>query len=192
MKKSIGLGLLLTCISTVYADSWIGKPESELFSAKGKPANTLKAGAKVIYTWPDLQVTVVNGVVTDFRIRDISAEAADAARRKEAREAELRNAAAAANQKAETQKKTQEEEAAMQQRIQERQRQNAAREQKRSQIEILKAHRRSLSAEIDRLKGTQMALFNANRNREGNGMSPEIQAKQDELWALDRELAALN
>ncbi len=80
----------------------------------------------------------------------------------------------------------------MQQRIQERQRQNAAREQKRSQIEILKAHRRSLSAEIDRLKGTQMALFNANRNREGNGMSPEIQAKQDELWALDRELAALN
>ena len=41
-----------------------GTQEADLLALKGTPVNRVEAGSKVIYGWPDMEVVVVDGVVT--------------------------------------------------------------------------------------------------------------------------------
>jgi hypothetical protein len=46
--------------------------EGELLELKGPPKNTASAGAKTVYTWDDVTVTVVGGKVVDSKARKSS------------------------------------------------------------------------------------------------------------------------
>ena len=56
--------LFLALAAHLSAEVSEGMKEADLLALKGKPANQASVGARVIYGWPDMQVTVVDGVVT--------------------------------------------------------------------------------------------------------------------------------
>ena len=58
-----------------------GTPESDLLARKGAPVTRVASGNRVIYGWPDMQVTVVDGVVAKVSYKDAATEAAEQARR---------------------------------------------------------------------------------------------------------------
>jgi cytochrome c biogenesis protein CcmG, thiol:disulfide interchange protein DsbE len=52
------------------AEVTLGMPEAELLAEKGNPSSRAVAGSRAIYDWPDMRVTVVDGVVAKIAPRD--------------------------------------------------------------------------------------------------------------------------
>jgi len=93
--------MIAAIIPPLFAESapvTIGMPVTDLVAAKGTPQSKAGLGKKFIYRWPDMQVTVVDGKVESFKLRNIEAE------KVEARE----NAQAEANRKANAEAKARE------------------------------------------------------------------------------------
>lgn len=75
------LVLLFLAAARLGADVTQGTTEAALLAAKGPPATKVAAGSRVIYGWPDIQVTVVDGVVAKITYKDAATEKAETARR---------------------------------------------------------------------------------------------------------------
>jgi thiol-disulfide isomerase/thioredoxin len=73
--------LLLALAVRVCGQVAPGMGEADLLALKGAPASKVAAGSKVIYGWPDMQVVVVDGVVTKVTAKNAGADAAEADRR---------------------------------------------------------------------------------------------------------------
>jgi cytochrome c biogenesis protein CcmG/thiol:disulfide interchange protein DsbE len=76
--------LFLFSVVQVCAQVTQGMREADLLALKGTPTSKVAAGSKVVYGWPDLQVVVVDGLVTKAIARNAAAEAAEADRRSQA------------------------------------------------------------------------------------------------------------
>jgi thiol-disulfide isomerase/thioredoxin len=79
LRLIVALFLVLTV--RICAQVAQGLHEADLLALKGAPSNKVAAGSKVIYSWPDMQVIVVDGVVTKVTAKNASAEATEADRR---------------------------------------------------------------------------------------------------------------
>jgi cytochrome c biogenesis protein CcmG/thiol:disulfide interchange protein DsbE len=81
--RHLRLAVALFLALAVRADAQVaqGMHEADLLALKGAPSSKAAAGSKVIYSWPDMQVILVDGLVTKVTARNASAEAAGADRR---------------------------------------------------------------------------------------------------------------
>lgn len=92
-KLVVCLILLVGVISPLSADPvTVGMSEADLLKSYGTPQTKAKLGKKSIYRWPEVQVTLVEGKVESFQIRDVVAEKENA---KERARAEARRKAEA-------------------------------------------------------------------------------------------------
>jgi cytochrome c biogenesis protein CcmG, thiol:disulfide interchange protein DsbE len=80
-RLPVVLSLFLALAIGIRAQVAPGMHEADLLALKGEPLSKMAAGAKVIYGWPDLQVVVVDGVVTKVLGKNAAAENAAADRR---------------------------------------------------------------------------------------------------------------
>jgi uncharacterized protein YhaN len=86
MKRSILLLCVVGCVAPASAVK-IGQTWDEVQAELGKPINRLEAPGRSIGRWADLEVVFVEGRVTSMVQRNLEAEAASVARRKQ--EAEM-------------------------------------------------------------------------------------------------------
>lgn len=82
MKRVISVLLVLACVTPASAVK-VGQTWAEVESELGKPVSRLNAPGRSIGRWQDLEVVFVEGRVASFVRRDLTAEAASEARRKE-------------------------------------------------------------------------------------------------------------
>ncbi len=82
MRRVISVLLVLGCAAPAWAVK-IGQTWAEVESELGKPVNRLDAPGRSIGRWKDLEVTFVEERVVSFVRRDLTAEVASEARRKE-------------------------------------------------------------------------------------------------------------
>jgi hypothetical protein len=104
MKRVILVVLVLGCVAPASAVK-IGQTWAEVEAELGKPINKLDAPGRSIGRWADIEVVFVGGRVENIVQRDLAAEAASEARRKEETD-KLRRMRA----EIETEKRRQEEE----------------------------------------------------------------------------------
>lgn len=89
------LALALTLSAAAQSVS-VGMAEADLLKLKGTPQTKAAIGKKAILRWPDMQVTLVDGKVQSFQLRDVAAEReAEAARLRAAAERQATEKAAA-------------------------------------------------------------------------------------------------
>jgi hypothetical protein len=82
MKRVISVLLGLSCIASASAVK-VGQTWAEVEAELGKPINKLDAPGRSIGRWADVEVIFVGGRVESMVQRDLAAEAASEARRKE-------------------------------------------------------------------------------------------------------------
>jgi len=82
MRRVISVLLVLGCAAPAWAVE-IGQTWAEVESELGKPVSRLNAPGRSIGRWKDLEVIFVEERVASFVRRDLTAEAASEARRKE-------------------------------------------------------------------------------------------------------------
>ena len=82
MRRVISVLLVLGCVAPASAVK-IGQTWSEVENELGKPVNRLDAPGRSIGRWKDLEVIFVEERVASFVRRDLAAEAASEARRKD-------------------------------------------------------------------------------------------------------------
>lgn len=61
-----------------------GMTEADLLEFKGKPSTKATLGDKTMYRWPDMEVTLREGRVVAFKVRDLDAERREEERRQKA------------------------------------------------------------------------------------------------------------
>jgi tetratricopeptide (TPR) repeat protein len=76
MSRYILLSLLLAV--RLAAQVSPGMSESDLLALKGTPSGKISIGSRVLYKWPDMSVTVVNGAVSKVSQAQVTAEASEA------------------------------------------------------------------------------------------------------------------
>jgi hypothetical protein len=75
MSRYIFLSLLLA--ARLAAQVVPGMSESDLLALKGTPSGRISVGSRIIYKWPDMSVTVLNGTVSKVSQSQVTAEAAE-------------------------------------------------------------------------------------------------------------------
>ncbi len=83
MKTKLSLLLLVLGNFLAAAPAEIGQSEVELLQQQPKPLGRIVAGSKVVYRWPEMQVTVREGKVSEVKIIDAEKEKAALEKRAE-------------------------------------------------------------------------------------------------------------
>lgn len=167
-----------------------GQSEAALLSNLPAPTGKLSTGRKTIYSWPDREVVVVGGVVTEIHPKP----SADHETKIQSDEDKLREKdLIIAELKARLAK-----EAAVSPREQKRVNpmldmvaRSEARQQVTARRNSLLANRRALEADIKNLQQQQPKGLTASENRRRNEIGQTIMAKQDAIRAIDQEIASL-
>jgi hypothetical protein len=83
MKTKLSLLLLVLANLLAAAPAEIGQSEADLIRQQPKPLGRIVAGSKVVYRWPEMQVTVREGKVSEVKFIDVEKEKAALERRAE-------------------------------------------------------------------------------------------------------------
>jgi hypothetical protein len=74
MKTKLSLLLLVLGSFLAAAPAEIGQSEADLLQQQPKPLGRIVAGSKVVYRWPEMQVTVKEGKVSEIKLIDAEKE----------------------------------------------------------------------------------------------------------------------